>query len=199
MHGSTRVFYGFALSERDRIIVERAQQTLRARLCSSGGSTRVRWVAAGDFHLTLRFIGVVPISTLDDLARALERALSRASPVSTCIERLLGFPSAQRARILVLELSDPGGQLARMAQLLEHELAQLGMPPEPRPLVPHVTLARVAPALDIVPLAAVHDDHDSEIMLSRLCLFESRGGRTEPRYMPLSELELARGRAPGSA
>lgn len=198
MQGSTRVFYGFALSERDRIGVERAQRALRARLGSAGGSTNVRWVTPGDFHLTLRFIGVVPLSTLDPLARALH-ALSCAAPVASRVERLLGFPSAGLARTLVLELSDPDAQLTALACLLERELALLGVAAEPRPLVPHVTLARVSPALDIAPLADVQEHHDSEIMLSRLCLFESRGGGAHPRYTPLSEIELAHVREPDSA
>lgn len=198
MQGSTRVFYGFALSERDRIGVERTQRTLRARLGSAGGSTNVRWVMSGDFHLTLRFIGVVPNSTLEQLARSLH-VLSRSAPVTSRVVRLLGFPSAERARTLVLELSDPDAQLAALVSRLERELAPLGVAAEPRPLVPHVTLARVSPALDIAPLAAVQEHHDSEIMLSRLCLFESRGGGAHPRYTPLSEIELAHVREPDSA
>ncbi|MET0413006.1 MAG: RNA 2',3'-cyclic phosphodiesterase, partial [Polyangiaceae bacterium] len=179
MHSSLRVFFGFALSERDRAIVERTQRTLRDRLVSAGGQSRVRWVTPGDFHLTLRFIGVVPSSTLPAHERALARSLSGAAPVSARVERVLGFPSMERARTLVLGLNDPGQQLAAMLRRLEHELALLGIAAEPRPLVPHVTLARVSPALDIAPLANPSGYHDSEIMLSRLCLFESRGGRAE--------------------
>lgn len=199
MQGATRVFFGFALSEQDRAIVERARQTLRDRLVSAGVQSRVRWVAPGDFHLTLRFIGVVPSSTLPDHERALVRALSGAAPVRVHADAVLGFPSAERARILVLGLRDPARHLAALAHRLEHELALLGIAPEPRPLVPHVTLARVSPALDLVPPANVNEHHDSEIMLSRLCLFESRGGRAENRYVPLSELELTREQASDSA
>jgi RNA 2',3'-cyclic 3'-phosphodiesterase len=190
MQSSTRVFFGFALSERDRAIMERAQRTLRTLLVSAAGQSRVRWVTPGDFHLTLRFIGVVPSSTLPAYERALVRSCSVAAPVAARSERLLGFPSPARARTLALGLHDPRQQLAAMLLRLEHELALLGIAPEPRPLVPHVTLARVSPALDIAPLANPSGHHDSEIMLSRLCLFESRGGRAENRYVPLSELDL---------
>lgn len=198
MHGSTRVFFGFALAPRDRIIVERAQQVLRERV-GTGGQGRVRWVPAGDFHLTLRFIGVVPCSALADHARALGRALSGAAPVAVSVEGFSGFPSARRARTLVLALRDPAERLAAMARRLEHELERLGIVPEPRPLVPHVTLARVSSALDMAQLANVSAHHDSEIMLSRLCLFESRGARADTRYAPLSELQLAREHTSGSA
>jgi RNA 2',3'-cyclic 3'-phosphodiesterase len=199
MQSSTRVFFGFALSEHDRAIVERARQTLRDRLVSGGVQRRVRWVTPGDFHLTLRFIGVVPTSTLPDHERALVRALAGAAPVRVQVERVLGFPSAERARTIVLGLHDPGRHLVALARRLEHELGLLGIAAEPRPLVPHVTLARVSPALDLVPLANVNSHHDSEIMLSRLCLFESRGGRADNRYVPLSEHELTREQAPDSA
>lgn len=191
MQGSTRVFFGFALSARDRIVVERAQQRLRERLDSAGVQSRARWVSPGDFHLTLRFIGSVPTSTLPEHARALARALSGAAPVTVHVERVVGFPSAGRARTLVLGIRDPAGQLGAMARRLERELALLGVAEETRPLVPHVTLARVSPALDLARLAELNGHHDSEIMLTRLCLFESRGGGADHRYVPLDELTLS--------
>jgi RNA 2',3'-cyclic 3'-phosphodiesterase len=199
MQSTTRVFFGFALSPRDRIIVERAQQWLRERLLSAGAQRTVHWVTPGDFHLTLRFIGVVPTGAVPAHERALARALAGAAPVTLEVEGLLGFPGSERARTLVLGLRDPALQLGAMARRLEHELARLGIAPEPRPLVPHVTLARVSPALDCAALGDVSRHHDSKIMLSRLCLFESRGGRADARYVPLSVLELARADSSDSA
>jgi RNA 2',3'-cyclic 3'-phosphodiesterase len=188
MQGSLRLFVGFGLSEHDRAIVERVQQALRGALLARGG--RVRWVSPGDFHLTLRFIGGVPRSAVHQHVRALERALSRAAPVSVYVDQLLGFPGTSRARTLTLGLREPEGRLRAMARLLEQELAALGVAPEPRPLVPHVTLARASPALDLGAIGGECAHHDTEIMLSQLCLFESRSAREAVRYVPLSELRL---------
>jgi 2'-5' RNA ligase len=188
MPESLRLFFGFALSEHDRAIVARVQEGLRRDLSSRSGS--VRWLSADDFHLTLRFVGRVPTSALHDYELALERALSRLAPLAVYVDRLLGFPDARRARTLVLGCRDPGERLRSMAARLEQELAPLGLVADARPLVPHVTLARIAPPLDLSKCVDACAHHDSEIMLSRVCLFESRAGHETARYVPLSELHL---------
>jgi 2'-5' RNA ligase len=188
MADSLRVFIGFGLSTAARVVVARAQQQLREVLSSRHG--RVRWLSPDDFHLTLRFIGNIPTSALPDYARALERALSRSAPVTVYVDRLLGFPSARHARTLVLGFRDPGESLGSMASGLEQQLAPLGVVAEARPLVPHVTLARVSPAIDMNACVDQCANHDSKIMLSRICLFESRSPGRAARYVPRSELQL---------
>jgi 2'-5' RNA ligase len=187
-----RLFFGFGLSERDRALVGELQRALRDELSVGGGvrrSGKVRWVSPGDFHLTLRFIGGVPTSQLAHYVRALE-VLSRFAPASVYVDGVIGFPSARHARTLVLGLRDPEQRLRAMAARLEPELAALGLASEDRPLVPHVTLARVSPALDINGVGSECVHHDTEVMLTELCLFASRKQGQGSRYVPLHAYAL---------
>ena len=104
-----------------------------------GGLTGARWIDAENYHVTLRFIGDVDRSMADDVHDVLSGV--RRTAFSMTLAGLDAF-GGQKPRALVAT--------ARLAPALvelqaEHErlMRRIGLPPEPRKFVPHVTLARL--------------------------------------------------------
>ncbi len=110
-----------------------------ALLASMGGVAGARWQREDQLHLTLRFIGEVDRHTAQDIAAALGRVNLRPFAAE------LGEPGMfdHRGRVDTLWVGvRPAEPLARLARAINAALAGVGIPPEPRAFVPHITLAR---------------------------------------------------------
>jgi 2'-5' RNA ligase len=119
---------------------ETARATTEALARASG--VRLRAVDPALMHLTLRFLGEVSEERMEPLVAALEET---ASPVDVALElgRAGTFGSATRTQVVWLGV---GGDLARLEALagrIEAAVRACGLPPEDRPLRPHLTLARL--------------------------------------------------------
>lgn len=100
----------------------------------------VRWVSPSNFHLTLKFLGDIPESQVDDLFTALAPRL-RPFPRCTINAKGLGvFPDVKRPRILWVGLASD--ELVEMARRIDASLQPLGFAPEKRGFTPHLTIGR---------------------------------------------------------
>ncbi len=115
-----------------------AAQALRAR----AGTPDARWVAPTKMHVTVRFLGDVDVGLAPALLDAMAASRESDTEIRVTFERVSAFPSIERARVIVVLLQDAASRIRRLAARLEERLVALGIPPEPRALVPHVTLAR---------------------------------------------------------
>ncbi|MGV3573321.1 MAG: 2'-5' RNA ligase family protein [Ramlibacter sp.] len=96
-----------------------------------------RRTATGYLHLTLHFIGDVPVADLPRLQAALPRGWEGG-------ELLLDCAAVWRGGIVVLEAAQVPPALADLHDRLGRVLRGQGLPVEQRKLRPHVTLARRA-------------------------------------------------------
>jgi 2'-5' RNA ligase len=103
------------------------------RLRMSSGAPSATWTPPTKIHVTLKFIGQLPTSTVEPLQKAIG---------------LDAFPSMREALVVVATLSDPKGELAHWARRLDDRAALLGIARETRAFRPHVTLARLKRAYD---------------------------------------------------
>ena len=104
-----------------------------------------KWVDAGNFHLTLRFIGEVGRDVAADIDDALGRLRARRFSLQLAGTGVFG---GDRPRALWVGVErEP--ELVTLRGKIEQALIRIGLEPEPRKFVPHVTLARLRdPALD---------------------------------------------------
>ena len=124
---------------------------------------------------------------------ALRAAAVAVAPFDVSIGGAGAFPSAGRPRALWLGIRTGTDELVELARVVDAELIAAGWTFLPRPLSPHLTLARS----DGVPagaaigqrLATVAADLDIRFRADRIGLFESLTGGGPARYEPL---ELAR-------
>ncbi|PYO00958.1 MAG: RNA 2',3'-cyclic phosphodiesterase [Candidatus Rokuibacteriota bacterium] len=111
----------------------------RLRACGRN----VAWVASDNLHVTLKFLGHVEPSRLDDAVSALTVASAVVAPFDLDVAGLGAFPSSTRPRVLWAGLAEGADAAAKLARSIDSALAGHGFPPEDRPFAGHVTLGRV--------------------------------------------------------
>ena len=126
--GRTRLFVGL-MPARDE---QRALATAVARIAHGG-----RAVPAGNLHLTLAFLGAVPVERVAALEDALGSVAAEAFELR--LERVGHFP---RPRVLWCAATAAPGPLYALQGAVLQALAAAGMGLEVQPFTPHVTVAR---------------------------------------------------------
>ena len=150
-----------------------------------------RWTPAGRMHLTLRFLG----DTSDELMVAItdQIATVEAAPVPVRAEGLVRLPSARRVRVVAAAV-EPAQALRALHARVEAALAQAGVEPDGRPLLPHVTLARLKRPDAAAVRRALRDAEppQAEGVAASVSLVQSeRQPEGGPRYTPLLTVRLA--------
>lgn len=94
-------------------------------------------------HLTLKFLGQVPVSRLTELRKTLDKVAFNKEAFQIAFEGLGGFPNNINPSILWVGLNDTDGFLQMLASALDEALAPMGFRPETRKFTAHITLARL--------------------------------------------------------
>ena len=101
-----------------------------------GGLPGARWIDAGNYHITLRFIGEVNEALAGDIDEALARLAAPAFEIT-----LAGVGTFGNRQLWVgVERNDA---LFHLRDKIESALVRVGLEPEGRRFQPHVTLARL--------------------------------------------------------
>lgn len=119
------------------------------------GLPGTRWVDEDSLHLTLRFLGDVSGATIRDTVTALARI--RMEPFEVQLGGIGFFPPRGEAEVLWLGV-DRSAPLEHLRKLVDTCSTRLGIEPDRRRWVPHVTLARLDDA-PIGRLQAFAADH----------------------------------------
>lgn len=135
---SIRCFVAIELPAAIKHSLAKASDSLRGRL-----NAPVKWVEGDALHLTLKFLGNVPASKLDEVSGAMQRACIGSAPLSLRIASLGAFPSARSPRVVWIGLEGDTEALQLLAGRVDEAMAVLGFPRETRPFAPHLTLGRV--------------------------------------------------------
>jgi 2'-5' RNA ligase len=149
-------------------------------------------VPEGAWHVTLRFLGDV----LDPapVISALDAACAGRPALPAVVEGLgtfpgTGFPPGKKARVAWAGVRAPG--VEALADAVVKATAPFGEPPERRPFIAHVTLARLPNPGD---LRGLVDRHKGTLFASgridRVVLFRSHLGPAGPRYEALHTVRL---------
>jgi 2'-5' RNA ligase len=116
---------------------------IQARLKQQPSSQAVRWVDPKGIHLTLKFLGDVPVDQRDTLQDALTRAVHGLLPFDLATGGLGCFPNPKRPRVVWVGIQGQMDILHTLRDAVEAQIAPLGYPTEDRPFSPHLTLGRV--------------------------------------------------------
>ena len=138
-----------------------------------GGLPGARWISPENYHLTLRFIGDVDDMIAHEVASLLGRV--RRGAFDLHLEGLTSF-GGRKPRAVVATVAPEQALLDVQA---EHErlMRRIGLEPEGRKYLPHVTLARLrtSSSRDVAEyLAARGLFRTSPFRVSRIVLFSSR-------------------------
>jgi 2'-5' RNA ligase len=99
-------------------------------------------------HVTLKFLGEVDESRVDDLTDAVERAVEAAdvAPFDAEVGGYGVFPSLGYIRVVWLGFRSETEPSTRLHEAIERETVALGFDPEDHSFTPHATLARMGDA-----------------------------------------------------
>lgn len=103
----------------------------------------VRWVRPEGIHLTLKFLGDVPIEKINQISATLEAICLEHMSFSVNISEFGCFPNFRRPRVLWIGVQDLSTQLAPLQAEIEDELSKLGFERETRRFHPHLTVGRI--------------------------------------------------------
>jgi len=153
-----------------------------------------RAVPEGAWHITVRFLGEV--FDARPVAAALDSAC-KGRPALPCVVEGLGtfpstgFPPGKKARVAWAGVRASG--IGALASAVEQATAGFGEPPERRPFVAHVTLARLPNPADLRSLVDRHKDTlFAQGTIDRVVLFRSLlgAGAGGPRYDAIHTVHL---------
>ena len=153
------------------------------------GISGARWQNDEQLHLTLRFIGEVDRHQAKDIAAALgalyaPSTLGRLSCVWLCAPHVR--PPMLGAGV------EPQDTLAALHRKIDQLLVRVGVAPETRSFVPHVTLARLNRGSGSVVsfLAQGSDLASPAFEFAHVTLYESELGHGGSRYHPVARYPL---------
>jgi 2'-5' RNA ligase len=113
---------------------------IRERLLAAmGGVINARWQSDEQLHLTLRFIGEVDRHGAADIVAALGRIHNPRFTLA--LDRIGQFDRRGRTDALWIGVS-PQGAVEGLKRKIDQALVRVGVAPEQRAYLPHITLAR---------------------------------------------------------
>jgi RNA 2',3'-cyclic 3'-phosphodiesterase len=139
-----------------------------------GGLHGARWIDTENYHITLRFIGDVDYATANEVTDALDR-LAHSEAFTVKLSHLGSF-GGDKPRALYAGVEN-NATLQRLQAAQERVLQRLGLDPDGRKFVPHVSLARLkgTAAEDLARFMAFAGRFEPlEFPVERFVLFSSR-------------------------
>ena len=147
---SLRTFIAIQLPPEVRARVAQHVACLRQEL----PDVRASWIREDNLHLTLKFLGDVPVADISRVSDAVASATKSAPSFELTFSDCGTFPPHGRPSVLWIGAQASGLQALHAA--IEEELAQAGFPRESRPFRPHLTIARLRQSQGARQLADLH-------------------------------------------
>jgi 2'-5' RNA ligase len=115
----------------------------------------VRWVAPDKIHVTLVFLGELPVEQVEIVGASAARAAAGVAPFELEAAGVGVFPNPNRPRVVWVGIQGEMEVLRSLHGRLEDNLSPHGFPKENRPFSPHLTLGRVRDRADPTEIRAL--------------------------------------------
>ena len=156
-----------------------------------GGLSGARWIDPENYHITLRFIGDVDNHIADEVSYELDRA-ANAESFRIRLSHL-GIFGGDKPRALYAGVEN-NEALQRLQVSHERVLRRVGLEPEARRFVPHVSLARLRGTPPVEVADFIHHAGQFtplEFTVRRFVLFSSRNSVGGGPYLVEQSYSLA--------
>jgi 2'-5' RNA ligase len=177
-----RLFVALELPEDVRAALERWRSAVL------GGVDGLRSIPLESLHVTLCFLGALPVSQIEPIGAAVADALRRSGGSGAVPGLALGPPTwlpRRRPNVLAVGVEDRRGALAAAQSAVAGALVEGGwFSPESRPFLAHVTVARVARGRRVRPVEVI-SPAPLEFAGAAITLFRSRADPRGARYEAL--------------
>ena len=102
----------------------------------------VKWVDKQNLHVTLKFLGEVKESLVNELQIVINEITHGFRPFNFFISGISGFPNVFSARVLFFSINDPGNFIVSIMKDVDIAVGRFGIQLE-KSYVPHITFGRV--------------------------------------------------------
>ena len=136
---SIRAFIALSLSDEVMGVLKARSVALREQF----SALNIRWVPWKNYHLTLSFIGNVPLSDVDRLEKVVREAVVGFSPFSLTLGDVVLFPPDQKVKGLFIAAVTLDQALNSLQTRIEADLRAADYSIYDRTYNPHITLARL--------------------------------------------------------
>ena len=188
MSETVRTFIAIEMPAEVRDFLGRCQERLRR----SGGD--VRWVRTDLIHLTLVFLGEVPVEMQGDLSAAVSGAVAGIGKMRLQAKGAGRFPPRGLPRVVWVGIDEPTGRLMKLQKLIAAATAAFAEKVEDRAYAAHLTLGRVksgknARSLDeaVVRMSA---EAGPSFDAGEVTIFKSTLAADGPTYEAMVKIEL---------
>lgn len=151
-----------------------------------------KWVQPDGIHLTLKFLGYVDPSRVEEISASLSRVTAGCPPAPIGIHGCGAFPNTRRPNVLWAGVESE--QLLEIQSRVDDQMAALGFEKEKRAFTPHLTLARFREPRGLAPLMLLvekkRDVPLGNFTASKIRLYESILHRGGAEYHILKEYPL---------
>ncbi len=186
-----RAFIAIKLAPEIQDTLRLLQEELR------GSSAGVTWVAPGNLHLTLKFLGEIDEATLGKAVSIVEECAAASPAFTLSVAGCGAFPNTRRPRVIWAGVTIGSNEMKRLANTLEDKLQKIGIPKEDRAFSSHITLGRVrSPGYDPGRASCLEQKKDYltsaplAMRVTTVTLFKSTLAPTGPVYEALKEASL---------
>lgn len=148
-----------------------------------------RWHSAENLHITLNFIGAFDCCRLAELTAVLSAV---SIPSLTIKPKGVGYFGSFERPLVIWAGVEPTAQLMALQEELQKRLAAIGIAPEERGYVPHITLARVKHGDYLQRFLTRHAGTQyPPFAADCICLYLSRRGEHGVEYQVLKRFPLS--------
>ncbi len=178
-----------AIDIEDNSILDKLSMVQNA-LARSGA--KLKLVERENIHITIRFLGNIPLILIDDIAKIIESAKRPKFKIE--IRGVGAFPSLNRPRVVWAGVGCGAEIIEEIHRKIEIGLKKLGFKSESEKFVPHITLARIKSGRNVSEIVRVlHDYRDAffgEMLVEHIRLKKSTLTSRGPIYSTLREISL---------
>jgi 2'-5' RNA ligase len=183
-----RLFTAVELTDDARAAIASEQQELATVLGAAARS--LRFVRAGQMHLTLVFIGEIADARAGLIVEVMSADIAQA-PFQVVFGGIGTFPGDGAPRVLWLGVVRGGPELVELAAIVARRLAAVGVAVDPRAFRPHLTLARWRERSRAGrPRLAESADAVARVDVGAVTLYRSRLSAAGPSYTALARARL---------
>ena len=155
---------------------------------------KASWTKAGNFHLTLKFLGDVRSEAIDAVGKAVQRVAATQVPFSIAFGGIGAFPTLARPRVIWIGLKHGAAPVSRLAKAVNLQLERLGFPTDKR-FHPHLTLGRLRAPINLQPLKSVlrkYDTIDGTVVnVNEITVMKSERHPNGAIYTPLNSCHFS--------
>ncbi|QTA83288.1 2'-5' RNA ligase [Desulfonema limicola] len=188
MSETIRSFIAVPLPESIKKHIQGIQNNIRLK------GLKMRWVKLENIHLTLKFLGDIPLSDIDAVSRTMAQAAESFTPMTLGVKGIGVFPGIKNPRILWAGMNGGTHSLIHFQQTLENSLIPLGFKKEKRSFKAHLTIARIKDRIfpkDIIQIIEKFGNFESEpFTAEEIILYQSLLKPTGPVYTGLKTIKL---------